>query len=123
VQCDIGGVGGHAEHVGQFLAIDAVAQVQVQDVSVAVFETVGGGTHQSLGVERRIGRRHLERLFDFVTNLDPLSATQHGEASAAGDGVEPGPQLVGVAQLTEPLSADQERVLGDVSGIGIVAHN
>jgi hypothetical protein len=62
-------------------------------------------------------------LLELVGEHVALALLGSAEGFVAGDGEQPGAQLRGVAELVEPASSDEERVLGDVGRlVGVAQH-
>ena len=120
----VGVAGAHADGVAQVLAVEALAHVEVEDHPVPGAEAVGGGGDQGGQVAARVGvGRDVGRVGVGGGHLDVVQRAMAGppfdgpQAAVAGDGVEPGPQAVGVAQLVEAGAGHQERVLEGVGGL------
>ena len=115
---DVGVAGLHPDGLAQLGAFEAVAEVEVEQGTVAFGQDGGGVPHQLaqvgplgglLGAGRGVGQvGHL--LLGGDARPGPIPA----EGLAAGHRVQPGAQPFGVAELAEALGRDQERVLGGV---------
>ena len=115
--------GAHAHRLAELGAVESLAQVQIEERPVAVGKTGRGGPDEvaqrrllggPFGGDRLV--RHGDQLV-LVAVRHPLAGLEPGQALAADDGVEPGPQAVGVPQLTQPLGEDQEGVRHCVRGV------
>jgi len=116
-----------ADGIGQFTALEAAADVELEQDAVALVEPFGGLPHQVLefgGLERCLddvgSRRRLEHLVLGGPGAGRLPEALHD--FVPGDGKEPGPELGRVAELTHPFEGEQEGLLGGVGRlVGVAA--
>ena len=118
----VGVVARHPERSGELVAVKLMDQAQLDDIPLARVQPVDGGPDQLLefGPFRRgtdlggLGR-HVSGLLEA---REGLLGPQPAEAFVARDRIEPGAQLVRIAQIPELGGRDEERILHRVGGIG-----
>ncbi len=115
-----------AHRLAEVRAVEALPHVQVEQRSVPFGQTGGRAPHELaqrhlLGRPGRtgIGVRHVLHLVEH----DPAAGPDRPQRHAARDGVEPGPEPLGVVQLREPLGDEDEGVLHGVRGFVAVAQD
>jgi hypothetical protein len=118
--------GAHAHRLAEVRAVQALPHVQVEQRSVP-FGQSGRSAPDELAQRHLLGRavrpgigvRHVLHLVEH----DPAAGPDHPQRHAARDGVEPGPEPLGVVQLREPLGDEDEGVLHGVRGFVAVAQD
>ena len=108
----------HPECVGEVLALEPVAELEIENGAISSVEACRGALHQ-LGQFLALDRRAEVVVYaDVVESIDRGRSVPHAsKAFVAGDGVEPWPDLVWVAQLTDSLRREQESVLNGVGRV------
>jgi hypothetical protein len=122
---DVGVAGLDAHGLAELGALEAVAQVQVEQGAVALGQA-GGGVPDQLAQVRPLGRLlgaagGIGQLGHLLLGRDAGPGPDPAQGLAARHRVQPGTQPLRVAELAEALGRDHERVLGGVGGLVPVA--
>ena len=115
----------HAEDVGEVLPAQVMAQVELDDLPVAGAEPGEGRARRRaelrpLGVRGQVDRL-VGQLVRRVGFGGQRARTQAVAAFVARHGIEPGPELAGIAQPVQFGVGDDERVQDRIVGVGRVA--
>ena len=116
-----------ADGLAQVGALEAVAEVEVQEGAVA-FGQAGGGAPDQLAEVGALGGLlgtggGVGQVGHVLLGGETRSGPGPAEGLAAGDRVQPGAESLRVAELAEALGRDQERVLGGVGRLVAVAQH
>jgi hypothetical protein len=122
------GVGGRdAQHIGEFLALQAMTGMEVQDLALALGQA-GLRLREQFGQVIALCLGAHVRLFGdlfckLVVEHEPAPGAEAVPDLVAGDGVDPGTQAVWFAQLPDVLRDEQHGVVDDVGGLVCVAEH
>ena len=122
------GVGGRdAQHIGEFLALQAMTGMEVQDLALALGQA-GLRLREQFGQVIALCLGAHVRLFgdlfcELVVEHEPAPGAEAISYLVACDGVYPGTEAVWFAQLPDALRDEQHCVVDDVSGLVCVAEH